>query len=212
MEDHNQHLEDLNEIRSIMERSTKFLSLSGLSGVFAGIFAIIGTIPAIKYFGFGLSASKFYAYSHYPDRGLNYYFLMWFFGIAISVLVLAIATAVFLTIRKAKKNNQPYFDSSARRLLYNLFIPLITGGIFCLMLANKGYGDLLLPSTLIFYGIALFNAGKYTLNDIRYLGLCEILLGLLSTFFLRYGILFWVTGFGLLHIVYGTWMYFKYER
>jgi predicted lysophospholipase L1 biosynthesis ABC-type transport system permease subunit len=39
----NQHLEDIAEIRAMMERSTRFLSLSGLSGVFAGTFGLIAS-------------------------------------------------------------------------------------------------------------------------------------------------------------------------
>ena len=38
----NEHLENLKEIRTLMERSSKFLSLSGLSGISAGIIALVG--------------------------------------------------------------------------------------------------------------------------------------------------------------------------
>ena len=38
--------EDLQAIREIMERSSKFLSLSGLSGIFAGVCALIGAAIA----------------------------------------------------------------------------------------------------------------------------------------------------------------------
>ena len=56
------------------------------------------------------------------------------------------------------------------------------------------------------------NASKYTLNDIRYLGLTEIFLGLVALVFLEYSLLFWAIGFGLVHIIYGIVMYYKYER
>jgi hypothetical protein len=65
---------------------------------------------------------------------------------------------------------------------------------------------------LIFYGLALINASKYTYNDIRYLGISELLIGLCSTLFLGYGLFFWAAGFGLAHIVYGALMYFKYDK
>ena len=68
------------------------------------------------------------------------------------------------------------------------------------------------PASLIFYGISLVNASKYTLTDIRYLGVMEIILGLINTQFIDYGLYFWATGFGLLHIIYGAMMWWKYER
>lgn len=212
MENQNQQLESLHEIRSIMERSTRFISLSGISGVFVGIFAIIGAMPVVYFFGFGFNIHRFYYYIFNSNGILNYPFIFWIFADAMMVLVLAIGTAVLLTIRKAKKTGQPYFDKTAKRLLVNLFVPLIAGGIFCLVLVYHRGFSLVAPATLLFYGLALFNAGKYTLNDIRYLGLCEIALGLVSSFYVGFGILFWIIGFGLLHIIYGIIMYFKYER
>lgn len=212
MENQNQHLENLNEIRSIMERSTRFISLSGLSGVFAGIYAIIGAIPVVNIFGWGFDIHTFSRYAYDYNGAMNYSFFGWLLADAAVILILAIGTSVLLTIRKAKKNNQPYYDKSARRLLVNMFLPLAAGGIFCLLLVYHGGFSLVAPATLLFYGLALFNAGKYTLNDIRYLGLCEMLLGLVSSFYTGFGILFWIIGFGLLHILYGIIMYIKYER
>jgi len=212
MNNQENHLETLSEIRSIMERSTKFISLSGLSGIFSGIFAILGAIPALIYFGYGIKAQNVYQYSRTADDLVNYPFFILFFGDALLILTLAISTAIFLTIRNARKNGQPYYDASAKRLLINLFIPLAAGGIFCIILMLHGHFGMVAPATLLFYGLALFNAGKYTLNDIRYLGLCEIILGLISSYYVGYGILFWIAGFGVLHIIYGTVMYFKYER
>ena len=71
---------------------------------------------------------------------------------------------------------------------------------------------LVAPTTLLFYGLALYNAGKYTLDEIRYLGVSEIILGLLGCIFIGYGLMFWALGFGVLHIVYGFMMWWKYER
>ena len=65
---------------------------------------------------------------------------------------------------------------------------------------------------LIFYGIALVNASKYTLRDVKWLGVLQIVLGLINTQFIGYGLYFWTAGFGILHIVYGIIMWWKYER
>jgi hypothetical protein len=68
------------------------------------------------------------------------------------------------------------------------------------------------PATLVFYGLALVNGSKYTLNDIRNIGYLEAGLGVVSMFVPGYGLWFWALGFGVLHIVYGVTMYYKYER
>ena len=110
------------------------------------------------------------------------------------------------------KKEQKIWDALTRRLLINLMIPLITGGLFCLALFYHGYIALIAPATLIFYGLALINSSKYTFNDVRYLGISEIVLGMIALFMLGYGLEVWAIGFGLLHILYGSLMYFKYER
>jgi hypothetical protein len=216
MEDTTNHLEQLKEIRSLMEKSTRFISLSGISGVWVGIIALAGI--ATLYFQF-----DDYFYNRYASGGVfSYdellisselaYFIRFVLIDALLMLMLAIGGAVVLTIRKANKRNLKLWDKTAKRFLISLGIPLATGGIFTLILIYHQLFALAGPATLIFYGLALFNAGRYTLNDIRYLGLLEIILGLLSAIFLGYTMIFWAFGFGVLHIFYGLVMYYKYER
>ena len=128
------------------------------------------------------------------------------------IIVAAFASGIFFTVRKAKKKEQKIWDALTQRLLINLMIPLVAGGFFCLALLYHGYIGLIAPATLIFYGLALVNGSKYTLADVRVLGISEIVLGLIASFFLGYGLEFWMLGFGVLHILYGTIMYYKYER
>ncbi|MCR9171049.1 MAG: hypothetical protein NXI10_01040 [bacterium] len=205
MEKDTQHLEQLAEIRDIMNKSTRFLSLSGLSGVVAGVAAIGGAWAAYDYLGKHAIGLNVYT----TDRAdMIQFFLL----DAFIVLAVAVGFGSIFTIRKARKNGQSVFNKMGMRLLINLCIPLFTGGAFGLIVLYHG-GLFLLPSImLIFYGLALINASKYTLEDIRYLGYCEIALGLASAFFIGYGLLFWALGFGVLHIIYGTIMYFKYDR
>jgi len=216
MDKHEQHLENLTEIRSIMDRSSRFISLSGLSGIFAGIFALSGAAAVYLYF------SSYY-YPRYYNQGvyrvsdlirggeLSEYLLFLLLD-GLIVLVLAVSSAMFFTVRNARKKGNPIWDKTAKRLLTNMFIPLAAGGIFCLILLFHGQIYLIAPATLLFYGLALLNAGKYTLNDVRYLGICEIILGLIASVYIGYGLIFWAIGFGVLHILYGTIMYYKYER
>ncbi len=136
----------------------------------------------------------------------------YFFIDAFLVLVFAVGTGIILTTRQARKKGQKIWDSTSQRLMINMTIPLIVGGVFCLSLLFYGIVGLVAPATLIFYGLALLNASKYTLEDIRYLAYCELALGCISTLFIGYGLMFWALGFGVLHIVYGASMYYKYER
>lgn len=203
----------LDEIRSLMERSSRFISLSGLSGVAAGLFAILGATLVYAYLDmtpFGGKRVYYVEAISSTKWGVNY--ITFFILDALFVLIGAIVSGIFFTTRKAKRKGQKIWDALSRRLLINLLIPLVTGGIFCLGLFYHQLFGFLAPTTLVFYGLALINASKYTLDDIRNLGYCEIALGLLSLFFLGYGLEVWVIGFGFLHIIYGSLMYWKYER
>lgn len=197
---------DLSHIRSMMERSSRFISLSGLSGVFAGLTALAGAI---------------YVYFVFKREGISYFdsnrnifspeLVSELFVIGLVILVVAILLGYFFTKRKSKENNLKMWDATSKRLLINFLIPLVTGGIFCLALLYHNLFVFVAPATLIFYGLALVNASKYTLTDVQNLGYFEIVLGLISLFFLGWGLVFWAIGFGVLHIVYGLIMHKKYR-
>lgn len=218
MKDAKKHLENLEEIKNLMERSSRFISLSGWAGISAGIFALLGAAAVYyKYFGsFTLSAYQ----NRFPMH-ITTDFIFFMLMTALIVLLLSVTSSIYFTTQKARKQSLPLWDEKAFKTIINLLIPLIAGGFFVLILlyhsinGNVIYHKLLglvAPTTLIFYGLALFNASKYTLNEIRYLGVSEIILGLIGCVFIGYGLLFWVVGFGILHIIYGILMWWKYER
>ncbi len=211
MNKNNEELQALSEIRSLMERSSRFISLSGLSGVFAGLFALLGVWIVCWRYNLSIWIPGYYQLAILDNGELNTGFSLFVFAVAMGVLIASFLTGIILTKRKAKEQDQSIWDPIAKRLLINLMIPLITGGLFCLVLIYHGFVGLLAPVTLIFYGLALINASKYTLEDIRYLGICEIILGLLASYYIGFGLLFWAVGFGLFHIIYGIVMYKKYE-
>ncbi|MEO0552170.1 MAG: hypothetical protein AAF149_03150 [Bacteroidota bacterium] len=202
-----QYINDISEIKNIMERSSRFISLSGLSGVFAGLYALVGAWLVFDrmYSTEGFIYSRAFKYTYSSD-------IVFMLSVAIGVLVLAIATGIFFTTRKARKEERKIWDNTTKRLLVNLLIPLITGGIICLTLLDKNQYLMVPPATLVFYGLALVNASHHTFRDIRYLGITQIALGLIAFMYLGYGLLFWAIGFGIMHIVYGASMYFKYEK
>lgn len=204
----NQPLETLQDIKRMMERSSRFISLSGLSGVAAGICALIGAWFAKQKLD---SYYIEYISKGFTDNSFN--------ELKIHLLVLAGATlsaawvsAFYFTWRKARHNSLPVWDVTVKRLVINLLIPLAAGGLFILSMLQNDEWRYVGPASLIFYGVALVNASKYTLTDIRYLGYCEIILGLINTQFIGYGLYFWAAGFGVLHIIYGFIMWWNYER
>lgn len=198
----NKYLNDIKEIKDIMNRSTQFISLSGLSGILAGVYAILGALY-VDY----LIKNHNYQYITLESKTFKLIVLT-----AFITLIASLFTAYLLTLKKAKKNSEPMWNSSTKRLLMNFAIPLITGGVFALLLLRNGYYGLIAPITLLFYGLACFSASKYTLRDVRYLGITEIILGLVAVEFSGYGLWFWVLGFGVAHILYGSMMYYKYDR
>ncbi|MGB6153420.1 MAG: hypothetical protein WBG48_15680 [Pricia sp.] len=202
------YLDDISEIKNMMSRSSRFISLSGLSGILAGIYALIAAAIARMLMRPYLDS--------YPATG-NYdletsELIPKLVLLALATITLAIITGIALTVRKAQKNGEKVWDVGSKRLVYNFMIPLSAGGAFSLVLMQYGIVGLVAPATLIFYGLACVNAAKYTYGDVRYLGLTNIIIGLVATQFIGYGLYFWALGFGLLHIVYGTLMYFKYDR
>jgi len=207
-----EQLDNLSEIRNLMERSSRFLSLSGLSGISAGLFALAGAVVAYVYLGYDqryFDINRYFQERMVIAPGHSIGFLL---ADALVVLIMAIAAGLYFTSGKAKKRGLRVWDKTAKRLMINLFIPLVAGGLFCLILLYHGIFFLVAPLTLLFYGLALFNAGKYTLPEVRYLGISEIALGLTGSVFAGYGLIIWAFGFGILHIIYGTFMYWKYDR
>lgn len=205
-------LAELKEIRNLMERSSRFLSLSGIAGILVGIIAIAGVAAAYAFLGLGLNEPGYYNFSAAQNVEEVAAAQAFLFADFVLVLILSLFTGVYFAVRNAKKHGLPVWDATASRLLLNMMIPLAAGGIYCLILWYHGLLALMAPATLIFYGLALINASKYAINEIRYLGIIIVAVGLMASFFIDYGLLFWAFGFGMLHMVYGIKIYFKHER
>jgi hypothetical protein len=203
--------EDIQAIREIMERSSKFMLLNSWAGFFAGTCALIGAAVA---WIFILGAGSI----HYDELlcsvgGTPINNVTIGLGIdALLVLLLAGVAAIYFSYLKSLKAGQKFWTNSTKRVLMHLLIPLVSGGIFAIILVFRNNIDLVASVMLIFYGLALVNAGKFTLGEIHYLGLTEIILGILAAIFINHGLLFWTVGFGLMHIIYGTVMYYRYEK
>jgi MFS family permease len=182
--------EDIKAIRKLMEESTRFLSLSGLSGVIAGVTALAGALLAWLFIDETWSLA----------------------GVALIVLVISLSSAYFLSLKKARRDKKHFWTPVSRKMLLNLFIPLATGGVLAFIFLLQGNLQMVMPVFLIFYGLALVNASKFTLGEIFFLGLFEIVIGLIVTLFPNLWLIGWSVGFGVLHIVYGLVMYGKYGK
>ncbi|CAG5004753.1 hypothetical protein DYBT9275_03439 [Dyadobacter sp. CECT 9275] len=211
MSSQQESLHTLSEIRDLMERSSKFLSLSGLSGVFAGIFALAGAGIAYLHFKTNWLTEILIPLGAYPktSRREIISFLM---VDGLLVLILSLAVGILFTVRKARRRGLSVWNGTSKRLLLAMLIPLATGGIFCLAMLYYGFIWLVFPATLLFYGLALVNASRFTYPEVFYLGISEIAIGCISLFLTGYSIFFWAAGFGLLHILYGLTMHNKYDR
>ncbi len=211
MKEENATLNDIKAIRQMMEESSKFLSLSGLSGVAAGITALIGA--TIAYF-FILDKGKVI----YDENMVGLYnsntisIRLGLLTIALTVFIIAISLAWLLSWQKAQRAGVQFWSHTAKKVVWSLASILSIGGIFSLILVYQNNIHLVASVMLIFYGISLLMASRYTQRDIQYLGYTEITLGLLAGLFLNYGLIFWTLGFGIFHIVYGIVMYLKYDR
>jgi hypothetical protein len=208
MKEKQDYIRDIAEVRSMMERSSKFLSLSGFAGIMAGIYALGGAYTAYKVFGFNPNGI---GYGGPGSEGLSGGLLKVIL-LATLVLVLALGTAIFLSSKKAGKRGEKLWNPATRRVLIRMAVPLVAGGLLILVMISRGLVGLVAPMSLIFYGLALYNASQFTYEEVRSLGLIQIVLGLLGAYFVGYGLLFWAIGFGLAHIVYGIYMHYRYER
>ncbi|WP_179336651.1 hypothetical protein [Winogradskyella ludwigii] len=195
------YLKDISEIKNLMNKSSRFISLSGLSGILAGVYALVGA--AATYW-----LVTTYSYGTLILDGWVFRSVML---ILFMIAFLSAITGIILTTRKAKKTGEKIWDNSSRRLLFNFLIPLVAGGLYTLIILWQGKYGQTGGLMLIFYGLALVNASKYSIGDIKYLGFIQITLGLIAALYPGYGFWLWVIGFGIMHIVYGTWMHFKYD-
>lgn len=205
------YLKDISEIKNLMNRSTQFISLSGLSGVMAGIYALIGAFIASRMLD-TTTVSDYETLRNIPLEVNNLEIMQNLIILAFVVLLLSITTCIILSFSRARKLNETFWNSTSRRLLINFSIPLIVGGLFSLILLAKGYYELIAPLTLVFYGLACVQASKYTFRDVRYLGIIISGLGIISSLFMEHSLLLWAIGFGVMHIIYGLVMHIKYER
>jgi len=202
-------IQSVNEIKALMERSSKFVSLSGLTGILVGVYSLIGSWLAVRTLGLqGINTGEF-------SRVLNVTTpmrLKIIVLLALCVFITSLITTFIISYYKSRRSKQKLFNKLTYRLIWNFSIPLLTGGLFCLALLHHGHYGLTSSVMLLFYGMSLINVSKYTFSNVGWLGYAFIILGLLDCFLEGHGLIFWTLGFGVFHIIYGVLFYFLYER
>ncbi|WP_124980073.1 hypothetical protein [Nonlabens xiamenensis] len=206
------YLEDIKEIKTLMNKSTRFISLSGMSGIMAGIYALVGSLIGYYIITNARIRGKGDTLDRLFSTPWEYNYSLQILLVAAGVLFLAVVTAYFLTRAKAKKHRQKVWTKQSIRLVKHFLTPLIIGGAFTVCLLNYSLVGLIAPCMLIFYGLACIQAAPYTLGTVKYLGWSCAILGLINSLWIGYGLYFWAAGFGLCHIIYGAVMYLKYDR
>ena len=202
-------LEALRDIRKMMEQSARFVSLSGLSGIWAGVTAMVGGVIAFNWLR---SPANKYIGSF--EGSLSYFdpFTVRLMLLGVAVFAVAFSGAYYFTYRKARKHKQQLWNNASRQLLFHLFFPLLAGGVFCVTFIYYGCSMFIGPACLVFYGLALVSCSRHTLGEIRYLGMLEVALGCVNLFFPGHGLYFWVAGFGVLHVIYGAVMWNRHDQ
>jgi hypothetical protein len=200
-------IQSVNEIKELMERSSKFVSLSGLTGILIGVYAFIGAwlVNSLTGIPFVNNPGSHRLLSFSDTRIIT-------IVIAGCVIAASLISTFLISYYKSIKAKQKLLNKLIYRLIWNFGLPLFVGGVFCIaLLYNRNYG---LTSTvmLLFYGFALVNVSKYTFSNVGWLGYAFLSLGLVDAFFEGNALLFWTIGFGGFHIIYGVLFYFLYEK
>ena len=199
------YIQDLKEIKDLMDRSSKFRSLNGLSGVLAGIFSLIGAYLVFQY-----------VYSQLPKLGylpieLTPEQIRWIWMLALGIIGFTLVGLIIFSSREAKKRGQKLWNAQSKRVLINMGIPLVAGGLLSTILLREGFLGMLPAITLLFFGMGLVNASTFTFREVRLLGLLEIGLGLAAMLFIEWGLYFWAVGFGILNIASGIFFQIRYN-
>ena len=147
--DRNKAIESVNEIKELMERSSKFVSLSGMTAVLAGVYALAGAYVAGQLLR-----------SEDNREGL--------IMVASLVLIVSVVTACILSWYKAKKMRQKLFSKLTCRIAWNFSLPLLTGGLFCIALLLREHYGLVSSVMLLSSIISFFHTVNKTTFHIKY--------------------------------------------
>ncbi len=213
----NESMDTLKHIRNIMEKSSRFSSLSGWSAVSAGCIAIAGAwFAGSAMTAVGIQPKNLSLWSEVHN--LNFIVDLRtivesdIFIIALLTFIAAFSLTILFTYLRNRKQGISIWSATSKRVMMHVALPMLVSLFFLIRIIQFGIFGLIPPVCLLFYGLGLVNVGKYSLDEVKYLGFGMIVIGLVNCWFIQYGLYFWTAGFGLLHIVYGIYIWMKYEK
>jgi hypothetical protein len=195
-------LEELKVIRSLMERPVKYSTQSGLAGILAGTIALAGMF------------ADMYISGHYePVTAVTLCFFVW--G---GVLGLSLLAVVGLTRLREIRQNMPLWSAVKTRILLAILPPALAGIGLTLAIVFRWYMDigpnewgLIPPIWMLFYGVACWQVGEFSVKELRWMGAAFLLAGLVTATCLQvYPYLTLGVTFGGFHIVYGVIVRLRY--
>jgi len=207
--EHQKHLENLSELKSILSKNTRFLSFSGLSGVIAGITALAG-----EYLFYNLYLATFSSSSNYADvrnladMKLFYSALL----IALSIIGISVIVGVILARKKIRMQGSTVNRDLLKNTLIHILVPILVGGAICFVASFTDHFIYIPAFLLIFYGLGLFNGSRFSFDDLKIVGLVFMGLGLITYAYPNLSMWTWGLGFGVGHILYGLRVYFVHDR
>ena len=197
--------QELSEIKSMMERSKRFLSLSGIAGIPVGLTALAG-IAAINF-----TIHQSWNVWLLPETlNLSTIQLIWL-GV-ITALMFGIAAIITWILSHKKVPTQKLASPPSKKFLEALAIPIAFGTVACLLFAKNELYAYIPGLSLLMYGLGMIQAAQHSFQELKRLGLALAVLGLVAFLAPTYSLILWAMGFGGLHILYGIWMHQKYDR
>lgn len=188
--------ENLRVIRDLMERSTKYSTFSGLSGVLAGTASITGCIVT------HLLQRRF------PDPASFRipFLLTWSL-----VILCAIGGDFLLTKRRATRVGKRIVSRLGKQMVIASAPGLGTGALLTLYFLSHNLLADIFPMWMLAYGIAVCAVGLFSQREVSWLGAAFLAAGtitlLLPLFGLTalpaLGLIMMAVTFGGFHIVYG---------
>lgn len=205
--------ETLTDIREMMERSQKVMFLNGTSGIIVAVWALLGAIFTSEFL-YG-SLWPIWGSTVFPLREMTFdIFSFTAFFLAVTFIASCITVWIMSKHRAKRKGIEFKLDPGAKQLFRTFFTVMIIGGLFCLSCFANGHWELIFGYMLTFYGLALvvISPMAFRKSITQYFGYLQIAVGMAALEFPQYGMMFWTIGFCVLHLIWGIWFHFVFER
>lgn len=177
-------LEHLEVIRETMERSTAFTAVSGWGYVGMGATALLASYLALR------------------QPTIEAWLAVW-----LGEALVAVTMALVAMHWKGSRLGTPILSIPGRRLFVGLLPALFAGGVMTVALVRSGDTRQIPGVWLLLYGVAVMQAGAFSVRSIPVMGAAFVLIGAIALPLPW----FWANvmlavGFGLVHIAFGSYI------